>query len=36
MLIPRIMPGQIKNEPDQVTKTLNALIDAVNDLQRQR
>ncbi len=30
------MPGQIKNEPDQVTKTLNALIDAVNDLQRQR
>lgn len=30
------MPGQIKNEPDQVTKVLNALIDAVNDLQRQR
>ena len=30
------MSGQIKNEPDQVTKTLNALIDAVNDLQRQR
>lgn len=30
------MPDQIKNEPDQVTKTLNALIDAVNDLQRQR
>ena len=36
MLIPRIMPDQIKNEPDQVCKTLNALIDIVNDLQRQR
>lgn len=36
MLIPRIMPGQIKNEPDQVTKTLNALIDAVNALQNSK
>ena len=30
------MPGQIKNEPDEVTKTLNAMIDIINDLQRQR
>jgi hypothetical protein len=28
------MPGQIKNEPDQVTKTLNALIDECNKLEQ--
>lgn len=36
MLIPRIMPNQLKEEPDQVTKTLNALIDTVNALQQQK
>ena len=36
MLIPRIMPGQIKTEPDQVTAILNQLIDTVNDLQRKK
>ena len=34
MLIPRIRPGQIKNEPDQVCRIINMLVDAVNDLQR--
>ena len=32
MLIPRIRPEQIKNEPDQVAKILNQVIDAVNSL----
>ena len=36
MLIPRIMPGQIKNEPDEVARTLNMLIDAVNALQNKK
>lgn len=36
MLIPRITPGQIKNDPDQVSAILNRVIDAVNELQRNK
>jgi len=32
MLIPRIRPGQIKNEPDQVTAILNQVIDYINSI----
>ena len=36
MLIPRITPHQLREQPDQTVDILNRLIDAVNDLQRSR
>lgn len=36
MLIPRITPQQLREQPDQTVDILNRLIDAVNDLQRSR
>lgn len=36
MLIPRIRPEQIKQQPDQVAAILNQVVDAVNDLQRKK
>jgi len=34
MLIPRIRPDQIKQQPEQVATIINQLIDAVNRLQK--
>lgn len=36
MLIPRIRPNQFKDEPDQVCRILNLLIDSVNALQNKK
>lgn len=36
MLIPRIRPDQIKQQPDQVAAILNRVIDAVNALQSKK
>ena len=32
MILPRIMPGMVRNEPDQTTAVLNRAIDEINRL----
>lgn len=32
MIIPRVMPGMLKNQPDQTTSVMNRAIDEINRL----